>query len=127
MMGAGIDQDPFEATQRVLGSLCELVNKDGYHERLRFTAALANGRDLFAFRFAENDTANSLYFREEGERLIVVSEPFDKESTWTEVPSNHALIALASQQALIVPFQPSDSVERNKERLRSQRVVARVQ
>ena len=31
---------------------------------MRFTAALTNGRDLYAFRYAANDKANSLYYRE---------------------------------------------------------------
>ena len=92
-----------EATRQVLRKLCELLNEDGHRERMRFTAALANGHDLFAFRFA----ANTLYFRESGERLIVVSEPFDKEPDWTEVPANHALIARASRPVEIVRFLPS--------------------
>ena len=104
MMGAGLDRDPVGATRRVLQSLCDLVNEDGHRERLRFTSAVANGRDFYAFRFAENDSANTLYFREVGERLIVVSEPFDKEPDWTEVPPNHALVALASRAVEIVPF-----------------------
>jgi predicted glutamine amidotransferase len=65
MMGAGLEREPIEAARRVLLSLCELVNEDGHRERMRFTAALANGHDLFAFRFAENDNANTLYFRED--------------------------------------------------------------
>jgi predicted glutamine amidotransferase len=107
LVGAGIDQEPVEATRRVLQSLCNLVNENGHRERLRFTAALANGRDLFAFRFAENDTANSLYYREDGERLIVVSEPYDRQPDWTEVPVNHALVALASRSAQIIHLLPA--------------------
>ena len=126
MMGAGLERgEPVEATRRVLLSLCELVNEDGHRERMRFTAALANGHDLFAFRFAENDNANTLYFREDGERLIVVSEPFDKEPDWTEVPPNHVLVAFASRPAEIVPFLESSSPERKQERPRLQRVVTR--
>jgi glutamine amidotransferase len=94
---------------------------------MRFTAALANGRDLYAFRFAENDTANTLYFREDGERLIVVSEPFDKEPDWTEVPPNHALVALASKNARIVPFWPAEPAERKQELPRLHRVIGGVQ
>jgi glutamine amidotransferase len=65
IMGAGVEREPVEAARRVLLSLCELVNEDGHHDRMRFTAALANGHDLFAFRFAENDNANTLYYRED--------------------------------------------------------------
>jgi hypothetical protein len=53
-------------------------------------------RHLHSHLFFAHYNANTLYFREDGERLIVVSEPFDKEPDWTEVPSNHVLVALAS-------------------------------
>jgi glutamine amidotransferase len=104
MMAAGLDHDPLGAAQRVLRALSALVNEEGHRDHLRFTAALANGRDLFAFRFAENDTANTLYFRRNGDELIVASEPFDKEAGWNEVPPNHVLVAPASGSMEIVPF-----------------------
>jgi glutamine amidotransferase len=106
MLGNDLDRDPVNATRQVLRKLCQFLNEDGHRERMRFTAALANGHDLFAFRFAANDSANTLYFRESGERLIVVSEPFDKEQDWTEVPINHVLIARESKPIEIVPFLP---------------------
>ncbi|WP_027532171.1 hypothetical protein [Bradyrhizobium sp. WSM3983] len=63
-------------------SLVGLVNEGELRERLRFTSAIANGRDLYAFRVAVNDAANTLYYRESGGgHVIVVSEPFDKKRT----------------------------------------------
>jgi glutamine amidotransferase len=126
MVGAGIEHDPLTATRDVLLALCELVNESGLRERLRFTSALSNGKDLFAFRFAENDTANSLYFREDGDQVIVVSEPYDKEPDWSEVPANHVLVALAAERAKIVPIFQSNSLDAGEERPRSQRVIGRV-
>jgi len=123
IMGAGLENDPVMATRRVVRALCDLVNEDDRCERMRFTAALANGRDLFAFRFAANDNANTLYYREDGEQLIVVSEPFDRDPNWIEVPSNHALVALASKSALIVPFLPCHASEKTEELPQTQRVV----
>ncbi len=105
MMGAGLDHDPIGATHRVLQSLFALVNEGDRREKLRFTSALANGRDLYAFRCAANDNANTLYFRETGGQVIVVSEPFDKEPGWIEVPPDHALVARASEPAKMVPFK----------------------
>jgi predicted glutamine amidotransferase len=125
MMGAGLDHDPLGATQRVLWSLCELVNGNNHRERMRFTSAASNGRDLYAFRFAENDNSNSLYFRETGSQVIVVSEPYDKEPNWVEVPPNHALIALASQPAQIVPFLPAETSLNQAEPNRVRRINAR--
>ncbi|MGJ4944834.1 class II glutamine amidotransferase [Bradyrhizobium sp. HKCCYLS1011] len=125
IVGAGIEQDPLAATRDVLRTLCELVNEDGLRERLRFTSALSNGQDLFAFRFAENDSANSLYFREDGEQVIVVSEPYDKEPAWTEVPPDHVLVARARKRAEVVPLLARNCVALQGERKRSQRVIGR--
>ncbi|MGJ4955822.1 class II glutamine amidotransferase [Bradyrhizobium sp. HKCCYLRH2015] len=123
IVGAGIDPDPIGATREVLRSLCELVNEDGLREHLRFTSALSNGHDLYAFRFAENDRANSLYFREDGNQVIAVSEPYDKEPDWIEVPPDHVLVARAAKPAEIVPLFAAGTADFAAERKRSQRVV----
>jgi glutamine amidotransferase len=125
IVGAGIEQDPIGATCRVLRALCELVNEAGLREHLRFTSALSNGHDLYAFRFAENDRANSLYFREDGDQVIAVSEPYDKEPDWIEVPPDHVLVARASKRAEIVPLFAAHSLGLEAERKRSQRVIGR--
>jgi glutamine amidotransferase len=127
MMGASLDQDPVEATRRVLRLLCKYVNEDGHQEQLRFTAALANGHDLFAFRFAENDNANTLFFRQKGDQLILVSEPFDKRPDWEEVPTNHAVIALSSRPVEIVPLMTAVSEQLKQEQLQISKVSARAQ
>ncbi|CAL74778.1 Putative Glutamine amidotransferase, class-II [Bradyrhizobium sp. ORS 278] len=123
MVGAGIDQDPIGATSRVIRALCQLVNEDGLREHLRFTSALSNGHDLYAFRFAANDRANSLYYREDGDQVIAVSEPYDKEPDWIEVPPDHVLVARASSRAEIVPLFVAGAIELEAERKRSQRVI----
>ncbi|NPU13262.1 class II glutamine amidotransferase [Bradyrhizobium sp. 83012] len=123
MVGAGIEQDPIGATRKVLRSLCELVNEDGLREHMRFTSALSNGHDLYAFRFAANDRANSLYYREDGDQVIAVSEPYDKEPDWIEVPPDHVLVARASRPAEIVPLFAAGQAGFAAERKRSQRVI----
>ena len=123
IVGAGIDQDPIGATRKVLGSLCQLVNQDGLREHLRFTSALSNGHDLYALRFAANDRANSLYYREDGDQVIAVSEPYDREPDWIEVPPDHVLVARASCAAEIVPLFAAGTAGLDAERKRSQRVV----
>ena len=107
----------------MLGSLCQLVNQDGLREHLRFTSALSNGHDLYAFRFAANDRANSLYYREDGDQVIAVSEPYDREPDWIEVPPDHVLVARASCAAEIVPLFAAGTAGLDAERKRSQRVV----
>lgn len=125
MMGAGLENDPLGATQAVLQALVGLVNEGTLRERLRFTSAIANGRDLYAFRIAVNDAANTLYFREDGGQVIVVSEPFDKESDWTEVPPNHVLVARASESAKVVPFELASSGGTDAEPAPVRRIIAR--
>jgi len=124
-MGAGLDRDPIAATARVLRALRDLVNEEGKRERMRFTTAVANGRDLYAFRFAENDATNTLYFRESGDEVVVVSEPFDKEDDWTEVPEDHVLVARASEPVEIVPLHLTVSPVENAELPRVSRINAR--
>jgi predicted glutamine amidotransferase len=105
ILGAGGDKDPLGATARVLTSLTEMVSSKGYREPLRFTAALANGRDLYAFRYAANDQANSLYYRESGDNVVIVSEPLDTNRThWKQVPPGHAIVAREGERLTLEPF-----------------------
>jgi glutamine amidotransferase len=105
IMGAGGDSDPVGATERVMEILTNLVSADGNKDPLRFTSALADGRNLYAFRYAANDNANTLYYRAAGDNVVVVSEPLDKDrSIWTPVPTNHMLIARAGERIELRPF-----------------------
>lgn len=100
IVGAGMD-DPVAATETILARLTNLVGPD----RMRFTAALANGKDLYAFRYAVNDRANTLYYRESEQGIVVVSEPLDSDHrNWLPVPESHVLVAKAGEPTRIVPF-----------------------
>lgn len=110
LLGAGLvgeraRLDPLEAARRTVARLARLVSEEGGGARFRFTAALANGHDLYAFRFAANDSANSLYWRASGNDVVVVSEPLDrKHENWQAVPDNTALIARAGEAVELVRF-----------------------
>lgn len=105
IMGAGADRDPIGATERVLEVLTNMVTTDGLREPLRFTAALADGQHLYAFRYAANDNANTLYYRTVDEDVVVVSEPLDKDQDiWSPVPTNHMLIARAGKPVELRPM-----------------------
>ena len=55
---------------------------------------MTNGHDLYAFRYAVNDKANSLYYRDPGDDVVIVSEPLDNDrSIWKPVPPDHVVIA----------------------------------
>ena len=105
ILGAGGDKDPVGATKRVLATITDMVSGKGYKEPLRFTSALSNGRDLYAFRYSANDNANSLYYQESGGNVVVVSEPLDGDrSHWKPVPPGHVIVARAGQPVLLEPF-----------------------
>jgi predicted glutamine amidotransferase len=105
MMGAGVQRDPVGATERVLSKLTTLAMQDGAKLPLRFTAALANGRDLYAFRYAVNDKANTLYYRTGAGGVVIVSEPLDKEpGNWQAVPESHVIVARAGKPVDVLPF-----------------------
>jgi predicted glutamine amidotransferase len=90
ILGAGM-KDPVAATERTLAQVAAMV--DETKQPLRFTAALSNGRDLYAFRYSVNDAANTLYYREKAQEILIVSEPIDRDHRWISVPDNTALIA----------------------------------
>ena len=103
IMGAGID-NPIVAAEKVLTTITNFANENEPGGRFRFTAALANGRDLYAFRYAVNDNANTLYYRESDRGIVIVSEPFDRDKNWVAVPESHVVVACAGERARIVPL-----------------------
>jgi glutamine amidotransferase len=105
ILGAGPDTDPVAATMRVLTKLTELVSVSGTSEALRFTAALSDGTSLYAFRFAFGGSANTLYYRETGHSVVVVSEPLDMDqNVWKPVPPGHLIAARPDKPVLLQPF-----------------------
>jgi predicted glutamine amidotransferase len=78
---------------------------------LRFTAALANGRDLYAFRYSANDSANSLYYRESAGNVVIVSEPLDSNRAhWKVVPPGHMVIARANERVELEAFPATQRI-----------------
>lgn len=105
IMGQGVNHDPIGATARMLTLLTQIASRNGTTNKLRFTAALANGQDIYAFRFSLNDAANTLYYRSSASGAVIVSEPLDdNQHDWIEVPPSHALIARADMPIEMLPF-----------------------
>jgi glutamine amidotransferase len=77
LFGAGIEASPVAATTNV----------------------------FYAFRYAVNDAANTLYYRTSGNNVVVVSEPLDEDhASWTAVPENSVLVAEAGKNVEILPL-----------------------
>jgi predicted glutamine amidotransferase len=103
LMGAGIDRDPVGAAARIMAEITEIVSEK--NEPLRFTAALADGRNLFAFRYSANDKANTLYYCASGDGAVIVSEPLDLErDRWKAVPPGHMVVSRAGHPVEVAPF-----------------------
>jgi len=103
LTGDGPGSDPIAATARVVSAISEMAAREG--ARFRFTAALANGYDLYAFRCAANDRANSLYYRASGNDVVVVSEPLDRNpENWAVVPENTVVVARSGRPVELLPF-----------------------
>jgi glutamine amidotransferase len=99
ILGAGM-KDPVAATGKVMAQVAAMV--DEVKQPLRFTAALSNGRDIYAFRYSANDVPNTLYYRESADQILVVSEPIDRDhSRWISVPENAALVARHGETATL--------------------------
>ncbi len=104
ILGAGIEH-PVAAAETVFARLTAFVNETTPPDRLRVTAALSNGRDLYAFRYAVNDRANTLYYRESDRGIVIVSEPLDRDhKNWIAVPENSVVVACAGERARIMPL-----------------------
>jgi predicted glutamine amidotransferase len=97
-LGRGLADDPIRAMASTLAEVKRLMRRAGIDEPLRFTAALTDGAELHAFRWACDARPPSLYWRETATGLVVVSEPFDDPAQgWREVPKGCTLIARAGE------------------------------
>ena len=93
-LAEGLADDPIGAMARTLKRVRGLMAAAGIDEALRFTAVYADGEALFAYRWACDGHPPTLYYRETGTGLLVVSEPIDDRAQgWREVPKGCTLVA----------------------------------
>ena len=105
LLAEGLDTDPAGALARVVGQVLRLVAHSGEREPFRFTVALSNGQCIYALRYASDEHPPSLYYRQDGDQLLVVSEPLDSHATdWHTIDPSHLLCADAGG-VRVQPFQ----------------------
>lgn len=93
-LARGLDRDPVGVMASVLSEIVAMMKDARVMEPLRFTAALTNGEDLYAFRWASDTKPATLYAREDERGIVIVSEPLDHtKANWQEVPRTCALVA----------------------------------
>jgi predicted glutamine amidotransferase len=98
----GLVDDPVVAMAQTLKTVRHLMSEAGTTEPLRFTAAYTDGEALHAYRWACDGKPPTLYFREVGGNLLVVSEPIDDRTQgWQEVPKGCCLVARPGHGATV--------------------------
>jgi ergothioneine biosynthesis protein EgtC len=94
MFSEGLEQDPQGALERSIASVLRVMVQNSIEEPFRLTAAFSDGHHIHAVRYASDDAPPSLFWREEGQERLVVSEPLDDEQgDWQEVPPGHVLVS----------------------------------
>jgi glutamine amidotransferase len=97
---------PLAAMQVSLAEARSLMHKAGVREALRFAAALTDGRDLYAVRFASDDKPPSLYLCEREDRVIIASEPVDEaRDGWQALEPGSAIIVKAGEATRLCSFR----------------------
>ena len=104
-MANGLEDDPTTAITETLRAIHALMRAAGTTDPLRFTAALTDGERLWAFRWASDDRPPTLYWREDAQGLVVVSEPIDQHrADWHGVPAGAWLISNPSEPVRVSPL-----------------------
>jgi glutamine amidotransferase len=98
-------EEPLAAMRATLAEARSLMRTAGVREALRFAAALTDGRDLYAVRFASDGKPPSLYVCEREDSVIVASEPVDAaRDCWFALGCGSALVARTGEPMRISPF-----------------------
>ena len=109
-LSRGINTDPIGAVAQALALLADLAPT---RPLIRLTAALTDGQRIYAFRWASDDRAPSLYHRWNarlGGREIA-SEPLEEPSGWTAVEQGACMI-FEGQDVRFQSFDPLGSGKR---------------
>ena len=99
-MGRGLDTDPVLAITSTLQAILAATGADA--APLRFAAVHTDGETLYAYRWASDGKPPSLYWRAEGNGIVIASEPCDENAgVWGSVPSGSVLAVGPGRSARI--------------------------
>ena len=96
----------------VLADVKQLMKDVDAPDALRFTAAMTDGANVYAFRWACDAKAPSLYWRRDGtDDLVIVSEPYDEDRNhWNPIPQGAVLVAREGEPVQILPLDVSGRI-----------------
>ncbi|MCF6369355.1 class II glutamine amidotransferase [Rhizobium halophilum] len=104
----GLDRDPQGALARAIATVEGLSADLGGEVLVRFTAALSDGRSLYAVRYATDSRPPTLYAAPLGDPLsyCLVSEPLNDEvDRWAEIPDG-SIVVVGEKGITVEPFLP---------------------
>jgi predicted glutamine amidotransferase len=128
-LSLGLENEPLEALERMVGFVEETGRRHGVAEPLQMTVAASDGERLYAARYASGPVVNSLYVTADASAVrelypgdvrfdefsddarAIVSEPLgDLPGVWQEVPAGSALVVQRGEdvQLPFAPRSPSD-------------------
>ena len=109
--GLGLAQDAHGAMMASVAQFEAMSRATGKGPHMRLSAALADGDRLYAIRYASDDKAPSLYYRQNDNRegWTVVSEPLETQGAgWQAVPAG-SFCSFDRTRVTIQPFAPEVS------------------
>jgi glutamine amidotransferase len=99
---------PADAMAEVLGRVQAEMRAAQIDAPLRFAAALADGDDVFAFRWASDDKPPSLYAHRTAEGQLVASESLEGDPTgWEALAPGSVMCLHADGRRSVRPFAPA--------------------
>ncbi len=118
-MGNGLTDDPERALALTIGQILDVMAAHNITEALRITAALSDGRNILAIRYANDDFPPSLFYGTEiqsdtgadlptdkNRACLILSEPLDEiAGSWAQVPPSSLLLA-RDGHVEVKPFSP---------------------
>ena len=90
-LGRGLATDPAGAIAATLAEIEATAARTGEAAPIRFAAIHTDGETLWAYRWASDGPPPSLYWRREGEGVVIASEPCDDAERWTMVAADTVL------------------------------------
>ncbi len=104
----GLEDDPPGALERAIGHVERRLDEAGIVPEVQFSAAVADGENLYAVRYSSVEDSRTLYYSRDVEVLsefypeaeqappgsiLVVSEPLGHVARWNPVPESSLIVA----------------------------------
>ena len=119
--GNGLMEDVPRALEKTVGQVLRVMERAGISDPFRMTAAVADGRSIYALRYSSDAKSPTLYYATGGAieidsttvhftpgdaAVLVLSEPLDEgPDGWIEIPEAH-LLQTSGGAARITRFEP---------------------